>query len=161
MDSEVAIFLVIFLLASSVATIAICCLELKAVWVSYRESKTGMMTELDCTCEIKDNSTKTIKGIKDNNGKRTVMENNGTRALKEDKTPLQNNRKAYCPSPSLSAKSNRHHDIPMHHIQHRREDNGILHSSLHNSSRSIDYNDVLRDKMRLQNNTRTLGPVPI
>ena len=30
----------------------------------FRESKTGMMTELDCTCEIKDNSTKTIKGIK-------------------------------------------------------------------------------------------------
>ena len=30
------VFLVIFLLASSVATISICCCELKNVWVSYR-----------------------------------------------------------------------------------------------------------------------------
>ena len=27
---------VVFLLTSSVATVAICCLELKAVWISYR-----------------------------------------------------------------------------------------------------------------------------
>ena len=30
--------LVVFLLTSSVATLAICCLELKAVWISYRYS---------------------------------------------------------------------------------------------------------------------------
>ena len=30
------VFLVVFLLTSSVATVAICCLELKAVWISYR-----------------------------------------------------------------------------------------------------------------------------
>merc|ERR1711899_264323 len=36
MDMEVAVFLVIFLLTSSVATVAICCLELKAVWISYK-----------------------------------------------------------------------------------------------------------------------------
>ena len=33
---QVAVFLVIFLLTSSVATVAICCLELKAVWISYK-----------------------------------------------------------------------------------------------------------------------------
>ena len=31
------IILVVFLLTSSVATVAICCLELKAVWISYRQ----------------------------------------------------------------------------------------------------------------------------
>ena len=52
MDMEIAVFLgkkiiertetssisilVVFLLTSSVATLAICCLELKAVWISYR-----------------------------------------------------------------------------------------------------------------------------
>ena len=35
-SGQVAIFLVIFLLTSSVATVAICCLELKAVWISYK-----------------------------------------------------------------------------------------------------------------------------
>ena len=56
MDMEIAVFLgsyivhsktklskpkpvisVVFLLTSSVATVAICCLELKAVWISYRQ----------------------------------------------------------------------------------------------------------------------------
>ena len=31
------IWSVVFLLTSSVATVAICCLELKAVWISYRQ----------------------------------------------------------------------------------------------------------------------------
>merc|ERR1712012_397675 len=51
MDMEVAVFLVIFLLTSSVATVAICCLELKAVWISYKDTKTiDSKREPECTC---------------------------------------------------------------------------------------------------------------
>jgi len=46
---------VVFLLTSSVATVAICCLELKAVWISYRDTKALLSdkpVEPECTCRL-------------------------------------------------------------------------------------------------------------
>eukprot|EP00092_Neocalanus_flemingeri_P034906 GFUD01037981.1.p1 GENE.GFUD01037981.1~~GFUD01037981.1.p1 ORF type:complete len:150 (+),score=7.61 GFUD01037981.1:224-673(+) len=149
MDMEVAVFLVVFLLTSSVATVAICCLELKAVWVSYRDTKTALFSEVnepECTCRLGHGEAAEANNI---HGKYTRRESLGP----SSRAPSVSN------SPKYSGRSSNEASLKLNWAP---QDNGTIYSSRHIDN-GLEVNNV-RDNYRPLGRVHTNkspGPVPI
>merc|ERR1712176_1153857 len=147
MDMEIALFLVVFLLTSSVATVAICCLELKAVWISYRDTKT-MLTEKpaepECTCRLGQiEAAIETNSLHGKYTRRESFEPNLSRQV----------------SASNSPKYSREASLKMNWSQ----DNGVTYSSRHNDN-GLDVNNVrenFRPLPRIHSSKSGFRPVPI
>lgn len=149
MDMEVAVFLVVFLLTSSVATVAICCLELKAVWVSYRDTKTTLFndtSEPECTCRLGH-----VEAAEANNihGKYTRRESLGPSSRAASVTN----------SPKYISRSSNESSMKLNWSQ---QDNGTIYASRHHDN-GLEVNNV-RDSYRAMgrvHSNKSPGPVPI